>query len=55
MKADVDEYGDETIFTCMELGCKAQWDINGEVVDDESPEEKAMAAAEMRECDSRRG
>ena len=46
-KADVETYGDETIFTCMAKGCKAQWNLAGEEITEESEEEKRMARAEM--------
>lgn len=29
-QADVETYGDTTIFTCMEKGCSAQWNLEGE-------------------------
>lgn len=33
-ETDVTEYGDETVFACMEKGCKAQWNLAGEKIED---------------------
>lgn len=44
--ADVENYGDETIFSCMEKGCEAQWNLAGEEITEESEEEKRMNYAE---------
>jgi hypothetical protein len=45
-EADVDTYGNETIFTCMAKGCKAQWNLAGEVVSEDEEEDDDLTEAE---------
>lgn len=44
-EADVEAYGDETVFTCMAKDCKAQWNLAAEEITEESEQEKLKQMA----------
>lgn len=48
-EADVDTYSNQTVFSCMAKGCKAQWNLEGNVIEDEDEEDDLTEAERLGE------
>jgi hypothetical protein len=49
-KPDPELYGDKIVFSCCEDGCKVQWDLQGNVIEEEDEDDDLTEAERLGEA-----